>query len=234
MDEVKKLGTILGIWAHPDDETFGAGGVLAAAVANGQKVVIVTATRGELGIYDESRWPADKLADIRTKESEAAFQELGISTRHYWLDYPDGGCEAVPLEQAVAEIQNIITAEKPDSIITFGPEGLTGHPDHVAVSRWAVVAANDIPVYGIVQDTDQYQQHLKQLDQQFNVYFNIDQPPLKNANECDIVVRLTPDLLNKKLAALRAMPSQYDAMFAGLSAEQLGNMFNLECFVRIK
>lgn len=231
MASVAQLGTILGIWAHPDDETFTAGGLLAVAAANGQRVANVTATRGELGAYDESRWPREKLAEIRTKESEAAFRELGIH-EHIWFDYPDAGCAEVPANEAITRLKKVIDEVHPDSIITFGPDGLTGHPDHAAVSRWAMAAAGNVPVYQVVQDTDQYYNYLKKLDQQFNVYFNTDQPPLKPARDCDLVVRLTPEILKKKLAALHAMPSQYDSMFSSLSAEQLMPMFDTECFMR--
>ena len=231
MQSVQQLGSILGVWAHPDDETFTAGGLLATAAVHGQIVVNVTATRGELGAYDETRWPLDKLAEIRTKELQAAFKELGIREQH-WLNYPDGGCARADAAEPIARLQDIIAHVKPDSIITFGPDGLTGHPDHVAVSRWAVVAAGGIPVYWVVQDTEQYDRYLKELDKQFNIYFNVEQPPLKLAAACDLVVRLSAEVLEKKLAALRAMPSQYDTMFQGLQAAQLEQMFNLECFVR--
>lgn len=231
MNDVAQLGTILGIWAHPDDETFCAGGLLAQAAANGQTIVNVTATRGEGGIQNETRWPAEKLASIRTAELKTAFEILGIPVQ-VWLDYPDGGCADIGDEAAIARLQEVIDRVKPDSIVSFGAEGLTGHPDHAAVSRWASRAAGDIPVFQVVQDAKQYQKYLKSLDKKFNVYFNIDQPPLRDAADCDIALKLTPDVLKKKLDALAAMPSQYDAMFKGLSGEQLGHMFDTECFVR--
>ena len=71
-DDIKHLGTILFVAAHPDDETFNAGGILAAAARNGQTVIVVTATKGEGGVQDESRWPADSLGDIRAKELKQA------------------------------------------------------------------------------------------------------------------------------------------------------------------
>jgi LmbE family N-acetylglucosaminyl deacetylase len=230
-DGVRQLGVVLFVGAHPDDETFIAGGLLAAAAANGQRVVVVTATRGEWGIWDESRWPQTKLADIRTKESEAALQCLGVS-EHHWFDYPDGGCDKVDEAEAVEKLRSIIAGVKPTSIVTFGPEGLTGHADHIRVSGWTAQAAGSVPVYHFVQDAEQYHKHLKDLDRQFNVYFGIDHPPLKDGADCAIALQLTPELLQKKLDAFRAMPSQYETMFSGLSAQQLEHMFNLECFVK--
>ena len=66
------LGSILAIWAHPDDESYCCAGLMAAAVRAGERVVCVTATRGELGSTDLERWPAGpQLADVRTKELAA-------------------------------------------------------------------------------------------------------------------------------------------------------------------
>lgn len=98
-EDVRQLGTILSIWAHPDDETFCAGGLLAAAVNNGQTVACITATRGEAGVQDEARWPAEQLGDIREKELKAALKELGI-TNHHMLHYADGECAAVDSKAA--------------------------------------------------------------------------------------------------------------------------------------
>ncbi len=66
MSLVTELGTIMGIWAHPDDEIFSMAGIFALASQAGQNTVCVTATRGEQGVQDESRWPRADLASIRT------------------------------------------------------------------------------------------------------------------------------------------------------------------------
>jgi LmbE family N-acetylglucosaminyl deacetylase len=139
------LGTILSIWAHPDDESYCCAGLMAAAVRAGRRVVCVTATRGELGSTDPDRWPPGaQLADLRTKELAACLGEIGV-TEHIWLDYPDGGCDQIGDETAVARLRSIVDAVRPDTVLTFGPDGGTYHPDHMAVSRWttAAVAGTD-------------------------------------------------------------------------------------------
>ena len=128
------LGTILSVWAHPDDETYLCGALMARAVRNGSRVVCVTATRGELGSPDEQRWPSGKpLADVRTKELEAALAVLGV-TEHHWLDYPDGGCAAVDQDEAIGRVAELMAEVRPDTVLTFGPDGMTGHDDHISVS----------------------------------------------------------------------------------------------------
>src|SRR3954469_13962289 len=138
------LGTILSVWAHPDDETYLCGGLMARAVANGSRVVCVTATRGELGSPDEQRWPSGApLAAVRTKEMDAALAVLGV-TEHHWLDYPDGGCAEVDQGEATRRITELMADVKPDTVLTFGPDGMTGHDDHISASRWTTEAFGQV------------------------------------------------------------------------------------------
>lgn len=234
-NDVKKLGTILSIWAHPDDETFCAGGILAAAVKNGQKVICVTATRGESGVQDSGRWPKHKLASIREQELQAALKILGVVEHHY-LTYKDGQCSTVSLEDGAAGITELIDAHQPDSILTFGSEGLTGHPDHQAVSRWVTAAVSERTnrplVFHAVLTVGQYTQYLASADAKLNIFYNIDQPPLAEPKDCDICLCCTDELCDCKYDAFSAMPSQYAHVQAQFSQEYLKEAFRIEAFVR--
>ena len=96
--------------------------------------------RGELGSTDEQRWPAGPtLAEVRTRELAACLTELGV-TEHIWLDYPDGGCADIDEAAAIARLRDIAERVQPDTVLTFGPDGATWHPDHMAVSRWTTSA----------------------------------------------------------------------------------------------
>ena len=79
--DVDALGRVLGIWAHPDDETYLAGGLIAAAARNGQATMCITATSGEHGTTDLSRWPPVRLARRRRRELRQALDILGV--RHH-------------------------------------------------------------------------------------------------------------------------------------------------------
>jgi LmbE family N-acetylglucosaminyl deacetylase len=79
------------------------------------------------------------LAEVRTRELEKAFAELGLD-EHIWLDYPDGGCAAVDEKEAVARVTDLINQVQPDTVLTFGPDGMTGHDDHIRVSQWTTLA----------------------------------------------------------------------------------------------
>jgi LmbE family N-acetylglucosaminyl deacetylase len=138
-EEVPLLGTILGVWAHPDDEAYLAGGIMAQAVQAGNRVVCVTATRGELGTSDPETWPPERLSGERTEELRRSLSILGVS-EHVWLDLPDGGCADVAAEGVEDRLVAILEDVQPRTVLTFGPDGMTGHPDHIAVSRWTTAA----------------------------------------------------------------------------------------------
>jgi LmbE family N-acetylglucosaminyl deacetylase len=127
---------LLAIFAHPDDESFAAGGTIAKYAAEGMRVVLVSATRGEAGISGLS---AKETARIRETELHAAAQALGVN-RLEFLDYVDGEFERADKEQVVSKLLAIFRQENPDVIVTFGPDGISGHPDHVATHRFVTRA----------------------------------------------------------------------------------------------
>ena len=128
--------TLLGVWAHPDDETYLSAGLMLRLARSGARVVCLTATRGEQG-GDGSESTAT-LAARRTGELAAALGHLGVH-ESIVLDFPDGGCDGLDA-QGVAAVAAVMADVRPDLVVTFGPDGITGHPDHVAVSRWTTQA----------------------------------------------------------------------------------------------
>lgn len=132
--------TILAVFAHPDDEAFGTGGTLAKYAAEGCEVYLVTATRGEAGdiALPALATPAS-LPAVRERELRCACQSYGIHPPIF-LDYLDGQLPIVHQGQAVGKLVRIIRDLRPQVLITFGPEGIYGHYDHLAVHRWATAA----------------------------------------------------------------------------------------------
>lgn len=135
--DAARLGTVLGLWAHPDDETFLSAGLMSLTRAAGGRVALVHATAGEHGTDDPTRWPPRRLARTRAREVREALRILDVRERSRSLGLPDGGCADVDDSFAVAQFARSIEVVQPDTIVTFGPDGITGHPDHVAVARWA-------------------------------------------------------------------------------------------------
>lgn len=128
--------TLLVVIAHPDDESFPMGGTLAKYAAEGIRVVLVSATRGEAGI--PALGPAE-TARRRETELKAAARTLGVS-RLVFLDYEDGQFDQADAEQVIAQLLEIIRQENPAVVITFGPDGISGHPDHIATYRFVTRA----------------------------------------------------------------------------------------------
>lgn len=139
------LGSILGVWAHPDDETYLSGGLMRIALENGQRVTCLTTTSGEHGTSDPTAWPPGELAPVRRAELVESGRLLatGLAAHidHRWLDHPDGGCHELPPETGAAQVRHLIDEVRPDTVITFDPTGVTGHLDHRAVADWVARAA---------------------------------------------------------------------------------------------
>ena len=129
------LGTVLAVWAHPDDEAYLCAGLMALARRAGQRVVCVTATPGEHGTSDPEAWPPARLAALRTTEMAAAMAALGVD-EHRWLGFEDGTLAAVDPAHGTALIAGLLDEVRPDTVVSFGPDGMTGHPDHQAIAGW--------------------------------------------------------------------------------------------------
>jgi LmbE family N-acetylglucosaminyl deacetylase len=131
---------LVGIFAHPDDETLCAGGTLAKYAAEGAEVHVVSFTRGGAGqIRDAGVATRATLRAVRERELEAAGKELGL-TGTRCLDHPDGGLAAVDGQELIGLAAELLDELDPDVVITFGPDGFSGHADHAAVGA-AVTAA---------------------------------------------------------------------------------------------
>jgi len=124
------------IVAHPDDESFPIGGTIAKVVAEGGEVMLVTATRGEAGIPDMK---PDEAGGLRERELRAACKALGVKALQF-LGYRDGTLDQVDAHTAIEQLIALMRTFRPDAIITFGPDGISGHPDHVTVHQWATAA----------------------------------------------------------------------------------------------
>jgi len=140
------------VFAHPDDESLGMGGTLAKYAAEGVELALVTATRGERGWGGrQDNYPgAQALGRIREAELRCAAEVLGIKDLTF-LGYMDGEVDKAAPAEIVLHIAREIRRFKPQVVVTFGPDGAYGHPDHIAISQFTsaavVMAANAAPMY---------------------------------------------------------------------------------------
>src|SRR5439155_2453767 len=93
----------------------------------------------EEGPLGHDRWPPSEMGPVREAELLASLALLGVD-EHLWLDYRDGTCADVDLEEGTRRVQEIIEDIRPRSVFSFGPDGMTGHPDHKSVSAWTAEA----------------------------------------------------------------------------------------------
>jgi LmbE family N-acetylglucosaminyl deacetylase len=134
--------TLLLVFAHPDDETFLTGGIACKYAADGVRVVLATATRGESGkAGDPPRCAPDDLPALRQEELRRAAAILGIAETHL-LGYRDRELAAAPPDQIREQLVVLIRRYRPSVIVSFDPNGGNLHPDHVAISRFATDAVS--------------------------------------------------------------------------------------------
>ena len=129
MNELKP-NRMLVVLAHPDDESFAVGGTLAKYAHEGIQVILLCATRGEAGI---SGVAPEKAGKIRELELLRAAKYLGIEV--HFLDYKDGELSKTNSRELLEHIACWIDTVQPQVVLTFGPDGVSGHPDHVTISN---------------------------------------------------------------------------------------------------
>lgn len=226
-------GTVLGVWAHPDDEAFLSAALMAQAVDTGERVVVASATLGERGTPDPALWPPERLAAVRRSELARSLEVLGVKD-HRWLGHCDGGLRRVPEPVGVAQIVELVDEVEPDTIVTFGPEGMTGHDDHRTISAWVTAAwrmtgrrsrlwhATLTPSFHVIWGG---------LNGEVGLWLPGSRPPATPV--VDLAHRIAADdqLSRRKYAALRAHASQTDGLVARVGAERFRRWWAVESFV---
>jgi LmbE family N-acetylglucosaminyl deacetylase len=147
------MGTLVSFHAHPDDESIGSAGTIAKAVAAGHRVVLVFATRGELGEpVPGVLTDGEQLSVRRSAETHRSAEELGVA-RVEFLGYVDSGMMGEPtndapycfwqadVEHAARRLAVILAEERPDVLTIYDDIGGYGHPDHIQVHRVGARAA---------------------------------------------------------------------------------------------
>ena len=139
--------TVVFVGAHPDDDTFSISGTIALLRHDAAlRFVLVLATDGEAGeIADDVAVTPSELARHRRGEDADSWRTVGrVPDRTVWLGLPDGGLDQLPGGLLANRIATVLREERPDVVATFGPDGLTGHADHVAVGAATTAAFLDL------------------------------------------------------------------------------------------
>lgn len=204
------MTVLLGVWAHPDDEAYCSSGLMGQVRDEGGRVVVVTATRGERGTADPDAWPPAQLGALREEELRRSLGAVGV-TEHRWLGLEDGDLDEIDADSGAARLMPILDEVRPTVVVTFGPDGMTGHPDHKAVSAWATRAwqlSGQGAALWYATLTPEFHDEWGALNEEVGLWFGGSTPPVTAGPELAAHLRCTGDLLDLKHRALRAHASQ--------------------------
>lgn len=231
-DDPGSLGTVLSIWAHPDDETYLAAGVMAAARDLGSRVVCATASAGELGTSDPGTWPPERLGPVRRWEIAAALAVLGVVEHHHG-SFPDGAFDRCE-DEGVAWAGRLLDEVDPDTVLTFGPDGMTFHPDHQAVHRWVTEAWRRRGRRSRLLCATTTVEHIARFGpvyEEWGMYMSDGRPVGVPTDRLALHVVLGGAALDRKLTALRALASQTGGLLASVDPDVYAAQVAEECFV---
>ncbi|HSO96074.1 MAG TPA: PIG-L family deacetylase [Acidimicrobiia bacterium] len=246
--------TLVAFHAHPDDESITTGGVLAQAADAGHRVVLVVATRGELGTAGPSVLPAgSELGAQRVRETYDAARILGVS-RVEFLGYHDSGMAGATTndapgsfwsadpEEAATRLAAILEDERADALLTYDERGIYDHPDHVQVHRVGLRAADlhGTPcVYETTIDASYLRNLMDHATELLPDGLPTDGPDVPSLDLGVDPTRITTtidvaDVVDRKRAALAAHATQVDetSFFLAMPVEAFRMAFRYEWFMR--
>lgn len=132
---------LTGVFAHPDDDAYLIGGSLLLHPGEIDLTVIFATSGGAGPISDPSLATRETLGEVREAEQRAALELIDYrDARVEWLRHPDYYLPDVPFEQLVGDIEVVLSEVRPHAVVTFGPDGLTSHHDHMRVGEAATRA----------------------------------------------------------------------------------------------
>jgi LmbE family N-acetylglucosaminyl deacetylase len=248
------VATAVFFHAHPDDEVIATGGTMAKMASEGHRVIVVTATRGELGeMPDGMLEDGQTIADLRELELEESCRVLGVA-RGEFLGYRDSGMAGEPtnedpasfwqadLEEASRRLASILDEERADVLVTYDEHGGYGHPDHIQVHRVGVRAAPIAAppaVFLATQNRDRVQELMSNAaalgvqppdgDEGIDVD-TFGEPASRITTAVDVTA-----FLDAKRRAMRAHASQIteDSFFLSMSDDVFELVWGTEWFIKL-
>jgi LmbE family N-acetylglucosaminyl deacetylase len=245
--------TLVTFHAHPDDESIATGGTMARAKAEGHRVVLVVATRGELGEHaPDALDPGETLTERRVAEQLAAAAVLGVD-RVEFLGYRDSGMAGestnddegafarADVEEAAGRLAKVLREEGADVLTVYDNHGGYGHPDHVQVHRVGVRAAELAGTRRVYEST-MNRDYIRTLIEQ-RAGEMPDTPDAPDAAQMDdfgspeSIITTTVDVrdfVDRKREAMAAHASQIPAesFFLAMPPDAFRQAFGAEWFIR--
>jgi LmbE family N-acetylglucosaminyl deacetylase len=226
---------VMGIWPHPDDEAYLSAGLMARMTDAGRRVTVLTLTRGEKGTSDPADYDQPHFAARRERELRASLAELGVHDSRV-VGYRDGECDLVDDEDAVRGIADVIASVGPDLLLTFGPDGITGHRDHRIVSAWVTEAWRRVGGADLLYATmsDDFVVRHADLHDQIGLFADraSDGPAASPVDAIALACDLSEAELDRKRRALDRHASQTRSLAALMGEETYRSWWRTEWFRR--
>lgn len=221
---------LLGIWAHPDDEAYLSAGLMSRVAAAGGHVTVVAITDGEAGFPAEDVRPPGERAAQRRRELQAAMAIIGVRDLRFF-GVADGALADAPKDALVHRIAAVIQEVNPDVIVTFGPDGITGHSDHVANSRLVTSAWSDVQIGELwyAAKTEDWLNEWRDLHDDFGVWMT-GEPTGVRAEDVETVIEVDGAELDTKRAVLAEHRSQTEGLAAAFGEDRYRSWIREEAF----
>ena len=244
------MATLVSFHAHPDDECILCGGVMRKAADEGHRVVVVVATRGEVGeVPDGFLDEGELLSDRRVREMRASAEILGAQ-RLEFLGYVDSGMMGEPtndapntfwtasVEEAAAKLAAILVEESADVLTVYDDNGGYGHPDHIQVHRVGMRAAELAGTPRVYQATMNRDLMNRRREMAVEAGFQVPDVDTSGFGKPEAELTTAVDVtayLDVKKAAMRAHASQISeqSFFLGQSDEAFAHSFGTEWYIRV-
>ncbi|MEO1061404.1 MAG: PIG-L family deacetylase [Actinomycetota bacterium] len=203
---------LLGVWAHPDDEAYLSAGLMAEVVDRGGAVTVVAVTDGELGFPADD----DRLTEVKAKQRRSelldALAALGVHDVRF-LGHPDGRLAELRGQDLAAELVPIMRSVRPTMTVTFGPDGITGHDDHIAAGQAATAAWMETRMGGLwyAAKSSLWLDEWRATNDAIGIWMG-DEPDGVRTDAIELALTLDGPALDQKRAALAAHGSQTDRL----------------------
>jgi LmbE family N-acetylglucosaminyl deacetylase len=247
------MATAVFFHAHPDDEAIATGGTMAKMASQGHRVVLVTATRGELGETPQDIVkPGEDLAEVRDRELAEACGILGVNRREF-LGYRDSGMAGeesnsdptcfgqADIEEAASRLASLLEEERADVLTIYDEHGGYGHPDHIQVHRVGKRAGEIARTPAVFMSTMNRDRVKELMDKAANL--GIEQPPGDGADMDafgEPSVRITNEVdvsqfLSQKRGAMRVHASQISetSFFLSMNDEVFELVWGIESYIKV-
>jgi len=207
-----RIRHLLGVWAHPDDEAYLSAALMARTIEDGGRVTLVTLSDGEAGFpVDDVRPPADR-ARLRRRELRAAMARIGVTDIRF-VGLSDGRVAEQGGDPLVETIKKLMIDLEPDVTVTFGPDGMTGHADHIhnswaVTSAWANTGIGDLWYAGKSQA---WLDEWRRMHENFGIWMT-GEPPATSRTDAVLTIALDERELDQKRAVLAEHASQTSAV----------------------